>query len=426
MMEDQTYKTVYVTVDPDEWEKQKDPVRKYVQKALAGRNPVGPDRPGNDQSSTTEARVRRAVQKSLSSDFAMPSDCVPWQSVCGEEQADELLKQKRKQAMLRKHSSMRDIENGKNKRAEELKGKKKDDPTKQLKVAFFKVVNKSDPDKGYSKKDFDSHDVGKMMDKLPAIAKDKFAFSAFNEPIMALHMLCAINAPLPCIKKCFKLNNEALHDTSSTLGSPLHCACYYNADVESIRYLASKDSPALLLQNRAKRTPLHVACAAKRPSCELIQLLTAACAEATEIQDHHGLTPLHLAVAAKKPNLEIIEDLTEVGPDAVCMQDEENGATPVHLALESAKCDLDIVRDMIGANSAVLKVQDKKGRLPLHLAVKAAIGFKILKAMVKKNPKSIFIEDSEGYTPYTIARTMHQDKEVLKLLKPPSHVNMAY
>ena len=411
------YKTVYVTVDPDEWEKQKDPVRKYVQTTLAGRNAAGPDHPGNDQS-TTEARVRRALKKSLSSRLALPSDCVPWQSVVDEEQADEFLKQTRKDAKLRMHNSMKDMEDGKNKRREELKGKKTDDPTRKAKVAFFKLVNKSNPEKGYSKKDFDAHEVSKMMDKLPVLAKDKFAFSAFNEPITALHMFCAIDAPLQCIKKCYKLNTEALHDTSSALGGPLHFACFYNADVESVRYLASKDSPALLLQNRAKRTPLHVACSVKRPSVDLVQLLTAACAEASEIQDHHGLTPLHLVVAAKKPNLEIIEDLSEVGPNAVCMQDEENWATPVHLSLENTNCDLDIVRDLVGANPAVLKMQDKKGRLPLHLAVKAEINFKVLKAMVKKNPKSIFIADEEGNTPYTIAKTMHQDKEIVKLLKP--------
>ena len=117
--------------------------------------------------------------------------------------------------------------------------------------------------------------------------------------------------------------------------------------------------------------------------------------------------------------LTIIEDLTEVGPHAVCLQEEETGATPLHIVLDKSKCDLDIVKDMICANADVLNVQDKKGRLPLHLAAKAEISFKLIKAMVKKHPHSIFCEDSEGDIPYTIARSAHQDKEIVKLLKPP-------
>lgn len=417
-----TYKTVYVNVDPDEWEKKKDPVRDYVQNTLLSSRNIGAD-DDNKPGTNSESRIRRAVQRSLSCDLALPSDCVPWQSVVGGEQADELLKQNRKQekrAQLKKrHSSLGDFE-GKHKREEALKGKKKEkDPNRETKIAFFRLLNNPAPEKGCCKETFDPHKVCKMMDKLHVLAKDKFAFTAFHEPITALHMLCASNAPLQCIKKCYKLNPAALHDTSSALGSPLHYACSYNASVETVRYLASKDTPALLLLNRAKRTALHVACAAKKPNCDLVVLLTAAAGEAAERQDNHGLTPLHLICSAKRPALEIVEDLTEVGPKAVCLQDEERGATPLHMVLEKKKCDLDIVKDMIGSNPVVLTVADNYGRLPLHLAVKAEIDAKVIKVMVKKYPGSKSVEAEEGETPYQIARAMHQEKEVLKLLRPP-------
>jgi len=422
---DKAYKTVYVTVDPDEWAKQKDPVRDYVHKTLLSSRDLGAD-DSNKPGVSGGSRLRRAVQKSLSSDLKLPSDCVPWQSVVGEEQTDELLKQKRKQEKHAKHqkklhSSLRDLDpsSGKHERGEALKGKKKEkDPNKETKIAFYRLLNNPAPEKGCSKKSFDPDVVCKMMDKLPVLAKDKFAFTAFHEPITALHMLCATDAPLQCIKKCYKLNHEALHDTSSTLGSPLHYACSYNASVETVRYLASKDTPALLLLNRAKRTALHLACATKKPVCELVVLLTAAGAEAAELQDSHGLTPLHLACSAKRPDLEIVEDLTEVCPEAVCLQDQKNGATPLHMALENKTCDIDIVKDLVGSNTKVLKVADTKGRLPLHLAVQANISAKVIKAMVKKYPKSLSVQDVDGETPYQIAKSMHLDKEILKLLKP--------
>jgi len=415
------YKTVYLTVDPDEWEKQKNPIRQYVSKALSTDTSGiggGSFREGGTQGKdASDARLKRAVRKSLSCDMILLDGGVPWQSVVGKEQADALLSKRKASKKAASSGSLGAHTKASAKKKEDKKPKKKEDPSKQAKIAFYKILNAHKPEKGHDKDKFDAHEVCKMMDKLPVLAKEKYLFSAFHEPITALHMLCAIDAPLQCIKKCYKHNPDAVHDTSSTIGSPLHYACWFNAGVESVRYIASKDTPALLLRNRAKRTALHLACFRQTDS-DLVVLLTAAAPEAAGIQDNHGKTPLHLACAAKHPDLETVEDLTEVCPEALCLHDDETGATPLHVALANKKCDVDIIKDLVASNNKALKAVDQDGRIPLHVAVENNASIKVIKVLIKKHAKTLAIQNNNGETAHRIAKSMGQEKEILKLLKP--------
>ena len=415
------YKTVYLTVDPDEWEKQKNPIRQYVSKALSTDTSGlggGSFREGGIEKDVGEARLKRAVRKSLSCDMIdlLNEGGVPWQNVVGKEQTDALLSKRKASKKAASSGSLGAHTKLSSKKADK-KAKKKEDPSKQAKIAFYKILNAHKPERGHDKDKFDAHEVCKMMDKLPVLAKEKYLFSAFHEPITALHMLCAIDAPLQCIRKCYKHNPDAVHDTSSTIGSPLHYACWFNAGVESVRYIASKDTPALLLRNRAKRTALHLACF-RQTDPDLVILLTAAAPEAAGMQDNHGKTPLHLACAAKRPDLETVEDLTEVWPHAVCLHDEETGATPLHVALANKKCDVDIIKDLVASNSKALKAVDQDGRIPLHVAVENKASIKIIKVLTKKHAKTLAVQNHSGETAHKIAKSMGQGKEILKLLKP--------
>ena len=416
MEEFSEYKTVYVTVKPEELQKQRDPVRKYVRRALsAGDDPLGlGSSRGLPKHDVGEARIKRAVKKSLSCDIQLSEDSlVPWQTVVDKEQADELLKNKKKSQRLARRSTLP----ANIKSVKKEKSLKKGEASKQLKIAFFKLLNVIEPEKGYDKSNFDAHEVCKMLDKLPVLAKDKFRFTAIPEPIMALHMLCAIDAPLQCIKKCYKLNPDAVHNTSSTLGSPLHYACFYNASVESVRYIATKDTPAVLQLNRAKRTALHLACM-READPDLVILLTEAAPDAAELQDSHGQTALHFAVGCEHPDFEIIEDLTEVYPHACVLHDDLTGATPLHAALANPKCDADIIMDLVAANAKALKAVDKEGCTPLHVAAQNKADVKTIKALTKKHSKILSIKNNDKQTAYKIAKSMGQGKDILKLLKP--------
>jgi ankyrin repeat protein len=291
-----------------------------------------------------------------------------------------------------------------------------DDPMKMLKIEFYKLLNVRDPEDGCS--GFNVSKVNKMMDDLPQLCKDKYLFSAFNEPITALHMLCAVDAPLSSIRRCYKHNPNAVYDASSAMGSPLHYACWFNVSTKTIRYIASKDLESLQVKNRAKRTPLHLACL-RQADQDLIILLTEACPEAAAMLDKDGMSPLHLACDTEKPRLAVIEDLTEVNPQVLETQAGTGSKTPLHLALER-DAGLDILKDMILSNPKALKCQDASGNTPLHVACARSASYKELKVLLRKYPKSAQKLNFKGETPIAIAKAKQLGDDILKLLQPHS------
>jgi hypothetical protein len=297
-------------------------------------------------------------------------------------------------------------------RSKSMRERKKDDPNEQKKIEFFGLLNIREPEKGC--KGLNSSRVNSLLEELPKLAKNKFLFTAFKEPIGALHMLCAINAPLECVRKCFETNPEALKDGSSFIGTPLHYACYYNADLETIRYLALKDKTVLLEHNRAKRTPLHLICMSQsNPTVSVF--LTEACPKACAVEDKEQRTPLHLACAAQRPNLTVIQDLTETFPEAVLMSDA-HGFTPMHIALQN-KAERDIIKDLIASEHKVLKHVDNEGNTPLHTACLVGTCFKTIKLLIKQYPKALHMKNKIGETPYKIAKFKRMDEEIVTFMK---------
>jgi ankyrin repeat protein len=374
-------------------------------------------------------RFRRAALIKQESTGAMVAELVPFISVIGNYQRNSISKLDKSDSSLGKSDSSlgkSDSSLGLGKKVKKTSSfRKKTDPQQKMQHDFLKLLNVKDPINGCSGLNVTL--VCDMMDKLPSLAKEKYLFSAFPEPITALHMLCALDAPLKCIKRCFMHNVEAVFDTSSTLGSPIHYACTYGANVKIIRYIASnvKDPVAMLsLANRAKRTALHIACLSK-DSVELVQLLTAACPQAAGMVDKEGMTPLHLALTVKKPDLAIVEDLTEVCPKAVCMAAKATGSTPLHMALEHDHVDIDIVKDLVVTYPKVCKVVDAAGNTPLHVAVSRGRDFAVIKLLMKKHADAANLPNSEGQTPYAMAKALKNlSKDCLRMLKPTAVVSL--
>lgn len=295
----------------------------------------------------------------------------------------------------------------------------------QLQLDFLKLLNFPEPSKGCSELDLPT--VIKLMDNMPSLANEKFLFTAFSEPLTALHMLCAIDAPLKCIKRCFQHNGNAVLDASSTIGSPIHYACLYRANVKTVRYICSNvEDPVAVLSivNRAKRTALHIACLSKE-SLELVQLLTSACPNAARMADKDGMTPLHLALTMRIPDLEVIEDLTEVCPKALCMAENSTGSTPLHLALKNENVGIDIVKDLVVTHPRACKLVDASGNTPLHIAVQNGRDLSVIKFLLKKHLDAINLPNKEGETPYSIGKASRRvNKDVLKMLKPTTVVTI--
>lgn len=287
------------------------------------------------------------------------------------------------------------------------KSSNKSDEGADQKIKFFKLLNTKEPAKGVSEDKLEK--AMAILENVPSISQDKLLFTAFDEPITALHMLCALRAPLQYIRECYKMNPEALHDASSHIGTPLHYACWFNASPKVVRYLVSKDIEAIKIKNRAKRTALHIACL-RHGNPEMVILLTEAYPEAAEQKDKAGLLPLDIACASNKPKIAIVEDLTEVYPDAVA-----EGA--LHLALANKVVGKDILEDLVVSNPKALKVQDEEGRTPLHIGVMVRRKADDLKLLLSSYPKAKSLKNKKGETPLDLAVSLKRNHHILDLLE---------
>lgn len=290
------------------------------------------------------------------------------------------------------------------KSASDRQHRTKDNEKQKKKLDFFRLLNGVK-----SPQDWNAAAVLEMLEETPSLAKKKYLFAAFQEPVMALHCLCALNAPIECVKKCFKLYTNALHDASPSIGTPLHYACYYNASSRIVRYLASRDRSALKIVNRGKRTPLHTA-VAQHSNAELVVLLTEACPDATTMTDKDDMTPLDLAVSIPNPDLVVVEDLTEVNPTAI--------SHSLHKAIMNDTVGIDILKDMMMSNPKALSTRDKNKNLPLHLMVKTKRSYKEMKLCMKHHPKATHEANGEGMTPYQLAKSMDIDDAIVDLIQP--------
>lgn len=395
MGEGESFKSVYITIQPEEYD-------------------VGLE------------RAKRAIRMCLSADLGLPSDAVPWHNAVIDG-ADAILQ---KLAASKKKAKEEAAKGGPTEKtlANKLKPKKRVATThQQLKMDFYKLINVRDPSDGCS--GFNVSKTNKMMEQLPSLTTEKYLFTAFAEPITALHMLCAMDAPLSCIKRCLQHNIAAVDDNSSAIGSPLHYACWFRASTKTVRYICTQVDnveAVLSMPNRSKRTPLHLACLAR--AHHLVPLLTSAGPAATKVTDKDGMTPLHLALTVEKPALSVIEDLTEVCPEACSVQLPAGkcGSTPLHLAVANPDVGLDILRDLAASHPRALKLLDAAGNTPLHAAVLAAANGVVvgpaveveLKLLLKRHPQAARVKNGKGETPYKMAKAAKLDKDILRMLKP--------
>jgi hypothetical protein len=397
---EESFKSIYITIDPNDYDAGKERMRRAVRRCKSVDDIGYLDLDDND-------------------DFL-----VPWYSVADDQNAVSAV-----QALQRKVSTSP----MKARRTEEeaivtnsttsasRKEKKKSDPHAKMKTDFFQMLNIKDPSNGCS--GFNVSKVNKMLDSLPVLACAKYLFGAFTEPVTALHMLCAIDAPLSCIKRCYTHNKAAIYDTSSVLGSPVHYACYYSANIKIIRYICHQEmdnniDAVLCKTNRSKCTPLHLACmnyasSNIQESVALVQLLTSACANAALVADKEGMTPLHYAVKSTKPNIAIIEDLTEVAPTAGLLLstsvNDQHQYTPLMIALQNPNISTDIIQDLIVSCPKVLQiVEPVTGNTPLHFAVQQQRPLQEIKLMIQMYPKALAIKNTKGKIPYKLAKSLNK------------------
>lgn len=108
----------------------------------------------------------------------------------------------------------------------------------------------------------DNEEFLRLVASDPSACRQTYVFDAFDEEsIYPLHMISALSADADAVKACYKAHPDAIQDTKSGFGSPLHFACFFGAPIGVVVYLAKKDPSALMTANsKSGKTPLHLAC----------------------------------------------------------------------------------------------------------------------------------------------------------------------
>jgi len=174
-------------------------------------------------------------------------------------------------------------------------------------------------------------------------------------------------------------------------------------------------------------SPLHLACK-RNPPQEIILSLVEAAPKMIECCDMYQRFPIHHA-AEWGASLDAINILCAAKPKTLMAVDID-GKSPLHLTLtgcsriaQQKRCPPSVGEiQKLSSEKEVLKIADKQGNLPIHLACKSLgfVSLDSLKILVKGNKEGLEHRNSNGDLPIHLVLTQkmqaHLSLDVLKIL----------
>lgn len=123
----------------------------------------------------------------------------------------------------------------------------------------------------------------------------------------------------------------------------------------------------------------------------------------------------------------VLRDLICSCPAAAAVANR-NGSTPLHLALRRA-CEYDVIKDLVIAARESCTIPDKKwGNLPVHTAVASGCNdLQVYKLLARKYPDGLEEANKAGDTPHEMAIKAAAkgvlDEEIVEFLNPFEEVS---
>mmetsp|Transcript_18492 Transcript_18492/g.26106 ORF Transcript_18492/g.26106 Transcript_18492/m.26106 type:complete len:560 (-) Transcript_18492:11-1690(-) len=170
----------------------------------------------------------------------------------------------------------------------------------------------------------------------------------------------------------------------------------------------------VIRSDRRGRTCLSAACA-KDPTVEVVQALLRECHFGTDaLRDKHGRTALGIAISSHA-SLEVIEKLASRGRTVTVS--DHGGNAPLHLAcMNNYRYGVEnLVRTLLKVDPEVAKLENNKGKIPLHLALEAKASAEVIELLAEVYPETV-VNDTCGYTPLMMAIQYNATIEVFRCL----------
>lgn len=130
--------------------------------------------------------------------------------------------------------------------------------------------------------------------------------------------------------------------------------------------------------------------------------------EALGAQTRDGAYPLHMAVSNHAP-LEVLDKLINAAPNVVRLTNKF-GEAPLHLALRGSSLfaiDDEAIELLLRSDETdvVLEMPERRsGNLPLHLAVQSESGVSIIVQLLTRFQHAIHVTNNEGKLPMDMAK----------------------
>eukprot|EP00567_Pseudictyota_dubia_P008328 CAMPEP_0197437596 /NCGR_PEP_ID=MMETSP1175-20131217/4809_1 /TAXON_ID=1003142 /ORGANISM="Triceratium dubium, Strain CCMP147" /LENGTH=442 /DNA_ID=CAMNT_0042967167 /DNA_START=66 /DNA_END=1395 /DNA_ORIENTATION=+ len=234
-----------------------------------------------------------------------------------------------------------------------------------------------------------------------------------SAPMYPLSMACCLGASLRTVRALYRAYPDAIaHHDSQNSYAPIHWAVRYSkesqVDPEVLRLLASI---YIHSGESGPKHPLRVAIM-YGAGPDAIKIL----ADLWAHDRRARARVLHLAVE-HSASVEACRALLDAFPDAIAARDQEK-CTPLHAALKHGAGE-DVVALFIEAAAAnlggnggeVLRMSDREGNTPLHVACAARAPLGVLQSIVEVDPSLVRLTNNQGKAPLHLLRDALTKKE---------------
>ena len=202
---------------------------------------------------------------------------------------------------------------------------------------------------------------------------------------------------------------------------PIHIACRYGErdnTADTIQYMLEMDSELINAADNDGYLPIHWAAMGGRTKSIELLLKFDPDAASKEVNDVNRRLPLHIACDFHDTSLSSIQVLYDAYPEAILIN--RGGRTPLGLARRQPTIEF-LQTQLVYAHQAqditVMTTADDDGWLPLHCALKDNASLGSIKLLMRANPAAVRVADRKGVYPLHIACEFSSVKVVKYLVE---------
>ena len=202
---------------------------------------------------------------------------------------------------------------------------------------------------------------------------------------------------------------------------PIHIACDYgNRDdtADTIQYMLELNPEIINAEKSGRYLPIHYAAENGRTKSIELLLKFDPDAASKEVNDVNRRLPLHIACDFHDTSLSSIQVLYDAYPEAILIN--RGGRTPLGLARRQPTIEF-LQTQLVYAHQAqditVMTTADDDGWLPLHCALKDNASLGSIKLLMRANPAAVRVADRKGVYPLHIACEFSSVKVVKYLVE---------